>query len=121
MRISQAKSKAVELEVEFDEGSLNIVYRPISYSLNELDEMQAESVKTGGTKDERKARMSRIATMISKMIVSWDLEGDNGEPIDPTDISALQDIPSNIFTEIIMAVKEHNEVGKASASNSDAG
>lgn len=120
MRISQAKSKAVDLEVVFEEGSLQIVYRPISYSLNELDEMQAESTKTGGTQDERKARMVRIATLISRMIVSWDLEDDNGEPIDPTNIDALQDVPSNIFTEIIMAVKEHNEAGKA-ASNSDAG
>jgi len=121
MRVSQAKSKAVDLEVVFEEGTLQVSYRPISYSLNELDEMQAESVKTGGTQDERKARMLRITTMISRMVVSWDLEDDNGEPIDPTNIEALQNIPSNIFTEIIQAVKEHNEVGKASGNNSDAG
>jgi hypothetical protein len=121
MRISEALSRSSNIEVMFEAGAvLHVTYRPVSYSLRELDEMEAVTVQKGGTAEQRKERLERVAGMIGKLVISWDLESDDGVVLDPTDIEAMKDIPSNVFTEILSAVKAHQSVGEA-ARPSDAG
>ncbi len=115
MRVSDALSPVRELDVQFAEDVLHVSYRPISYSLEELERIQEESVTPGNTPAERRDRIRRLAALISKLVISWDLTDENDVVVDPTDVEALRLLPLNIFTEILAAVRRDQQVGEAHA------
>lgn len=86
MRISEALGGIKDLAVEFAGGGvLNIRYRPSSYTVADLSNID----------DEARKDPYRIITMIRDMVVDWDLEDNDGEPV------ALQLPPGtgNVVTE----------------------
>lgn len=125
MRISDALKGETPLEVHFPSGSvLNITYRPASYTVAELEEIQGEKGNAG-----------RIIEAIRRIVISWDLVDDEGRPVpldrptdamltvidgesgtvarsDPPD-DQLRHIPTPIFREILRAVNEDQEPGEA--------
>lgn len=119
MRVSQALSKSRQIAVEFEEDSLSVTYRPISYTLEEVDRIQADTTATGGTESERQARMNRVAEMISRLVVDWDLVDEDDVKISTKDLAALRKIPFNVFSEIIRAVRDDQQVGEAQRPSAD--
>lgn len=125
MRISDALKGETPLDVHFPSGSvLRITYRPASYTVAELEEIQREKGNAG-----------RIIEAIRRIVLSWDLVDDNGQPVplerptaamvtvvdgesgavalsDPPD-DPLRHVPTPIFLEIIRAVNEDQEPGEA--------
>lgn len=78
MRLSQAVSPAEKIIVPFaNDAKLEVMYRPASYTPNELDRMQEEAREKGKTK----RGMKSLVTSMRNMIVSWDLTDDNDVPI----------------------------------------
>lgn len=72
MRIKEALSDIKDLVVEFPGGGrLNIKYRPSSYTVADLSDIDEEAKKDP----------YRIITMIRDMVIWWDLEDNSGEPI----------------------------------------
>ena len=89
MRISEAQSKSREPTIDFDHGAvLYVTYRPISYTLEELDALTAITEAVGGDAQARRSRANRVAEMISRLVISWDLTDENEVVIDPQDIDA---------------------------------
>lgn len=114
MRISDAVSPVRPLAVPFDKGEvLNIEYRPMSYTPEQLDQMQADAQSTV-KKDQGRAVAGMVESML-KMLVSWDLTEDDGATPVPIERDALQKVPLNIFTEITMAVARDQQAGEADA------
>lgn len=109
MRISDAVSKARDIEVEFDGGAiLQVSYRPASYTAAEAERLQIdEDSGKKATPEEKRARITRILEMIGELVSSWNLLDDDDTPIDPTDIETLRaKVPLNVFTEVIRAISE---------------
>lgn len=107
MRISDATSPARDVEVQFEGGILNVSYRPISYTFEEMEKISDDATELANSKDtpeQRKVRLNKILDTISNIVVSWDLENDDGIIINPQDRESLRQIPLNIFSEIIKAV-----------------
>lgn len=122
MRLSQAIAKKRDLVVHFDGADLKVVYRPLSYTPRQMDEMAAEASASEG----RPSR--RILETMQKLLITWDLtdehevlipiEGD----IDAKDESGkythpLYDVPSNVFVAIIGAANEDQQPGGQKASS----
>lgn len=122
MRISDAVSPARPLEVHFATGTLNIEYRPSSYTIAEADKLVTESAEFNeqATPEQKRERLHKVADTIASIIVAWDLEHDDGTPISPQDKDALAHIPMSIFTEIIGAVNADQKVTPGEAEPSDA-
>ena len=119
MRISQALSRARDIKVEFEEATLHVTYRPVSYTLEEMDRLQADTTETGGTKEQRSARIDRVAGTISRLVVSWDLTDEEDRPINPSDIETLRNVPFNIISEVIQAVRRDQQAGEAQSPSVD--
>lgn len=111
MRLSEAKSNAKPLVVEFDGGaSLNITYRVPEYTPN-----QAAKLTDEAGKDPR-----RMAEMACRIVDSWDLERDDGEPIPLVPDVVAEEVHLGILTKIMRAVNADQMPGEAGAT-SDAG
>jgi hypothetical protein len=93
MRMSQATSKARTIPVAFEGGDLTVTYRPASYTVRELDELQADSKNT-----------KRIVDSMLRTLVSWDLTDDDDNAI-PLEVEPLMDVPTSIFVEIMKAMQ----------------
>lgn len=107
MRLSDAKSHAREIIVSFEGGDLHVSYRPMSYTVEELDRLGDDAAVKDMSAEERKARIGRIIEMITQVVASWDLTEDDGEtPIDPADTVRLRSVPINVFTEILAAIRK---------------
>lgn len=109
MRLSQAVAPARKLSVPFDQGeSLNVEYRPASYTVAELDALQADAANT-----------ARIVDSMLRTLISWDLEYDpeddgaptdeDGKPLEgviPLSTEALtQHVPTSVFVVIMQAMQ----------------
>lgn len=111
MRLSAAVSKANTIEVEFDnEETLKVEYRPASYTPAQLSKMRAES--EAAAENDEDAALSRMVDTMLQLLVSWDLTEDDGTEI-PLTREALQHVPLNLFNEVISAVGEDQQAGKA--------
>ncbi len=113
MKISQATAEVKPLTAKFGEGVLNFEYRPLTYTVEEMERMQEGTPKAGA-----------IIESMMKLLVSWDLEydpetdaDDEGEPLTgvvPLEPDPLRKIPSHIFTGIMQAVgKDQTPSGEA--------
>lgn len=92
------------LAVHFPTGGvLNIVYAPSSYTVAELEELQAAE-----------RDVSRVVKSIQDLVLEWDLTDDDGTPI-PLDSESLRNVPTNIFMHIIKAVNEDQDAGESRA------
>ncbi len=91
MRISQAVAEEKPLAVDFKGATLNVVYRPLTYTVREMDAL-------GESKD-----TERIIKTMLRLLVSWDLTDENDTPV-PIETEPLRDVPTHIFTGIIKAV-----------------
>lgn len=110
MRLSDATSAAKPLEVKFDGGAvLNITYRVPEYTPN-----QAAKLVDDASKDPR-----RMADMAVRVIESWDLTRDDGEPIPLTVDAVADEVTIGILSKIMRAVNEDQMPGEAGATSSD--
>ncbi len=91
MRISEATIEQKPLAVTFGSATLNLVYRPLSYTVKEMED---------ATKDRDPKNIVRT---MQRLLVEWDLTDDDNNPI-PLSDEALVEIPSHIFTGIMQAV-----------------
>lgn len=113
MRLSDAKSAAKPLTVDFEGGAtLNITYRVPEYTPNQLS-----ALMTGAERDPK-----RSAEMITRTVDSWDLTDDDPEetPI-PLTVDAIADkVTLGIITKIVRTIQADQSPGKADET-SDAG
>lgn len=122
MRISEALSKARDIQVEFESATLNVTYRPISYTYAEMEAMSAASapLDENASKEEQSARLRRVIDITKKVVVAWDLEDEEGITIDPQNEDALRQVPMNVFGEIMKTIRRDQAVsGEAESPSSD--
>lgn len=118
MKISQATAKPKPLEVTFGEAKLNVQYKPLTYTVREMDELQ-------DSKD-----VKQIVSTMKRLVVSWDLTDDDEQPValdymlnedESVNVAdPLLDIPSHIFTGILKAVAEDQKPSGEAGKPSDA-
>lgn len=113
LRLSSATSKARSLVVPFEGGDLSVSYRPASYTVAELDALQADARNT-----------ARIVESMLRTLVSWDLEYDEDsapEPalvgtVIPLETEALTvTVPTSVFVEVMRKMQEDQQAGEAGA------
>jgi len=131
MLISEAVSPSVPVAVPFEGGAvLNIEYRPASVTLAQMelmvsqaeeaaDAQREESAQRNGqmTDGERLKRMrerlgnakQQLADNILGVVTKWDLEQlvENERVVVPLTMDGLVTVPTNVFTEIIKAIRAH--------------
>lgn len=100
MRISKGLGRPTDLDVRFDDDDpdaiLKITYRPTSFTVAELDEIRNKAEKDP----------KRLIESLLNVVVSWDLETDEGEPV-PLEMDAIYGaVPSSILAGILRAVNE---------------
>lgn len=121
MKLSAAVSPARPVTVHFDGDDLHVEYRPTSYTPAEVVALQEATPTTGkrmSAAAQREALDRTIETML-RLIVSWDLEDEDGRTI-PLTREALRDVPLNVFHEVQRAIAEDQAAGEA-GEPSDAG
>ena len=121
MKISEALSKARDIQVFFEAAVLNVTYRPVAYTYAEMESLTENDASLGKlSKEERTSRLNRIIELIQRVVVAWDLEDENGVTIDPQNEESLRVVPLNVFTEIMKAVQQDQRVsGEAESPSSD--
>jgi hypothetical protein len=106
MQIADALGEETSLAVSFPKGQLNIVYRPMTYTVAELEQLQRSD------KDP-----VQIVNSMLDLLVSWDLTDGDGAPV-PIDYESLrQKVPTAIFLRILRAVNEDQGPGESSGSS----
>lgn len=113
MLISEALGGSKDLDVHFDTGSvLHIRYRPTSYTVAQLQELEA-----GSRKDP-----TRIIDSVLEIVETWDLQrpeiGEEGEPtgqrvpvaLTPEDVRIY--VNTKILGRIIRSVNEDQSAGE---------
>lgn len=120
MRISEALSEAVDIVVPFANGvKLNVTYRPMSYTIAELDKLAAEAVRRQDETDEefkerKKAANERIIDMVQNVLVAWDLTDEKEVAVDFTNRETMREqVPINVFTGILHAIRKNQSSGEA--------
>jgi hypothetical protein len=114
LRIDEALAEEKPLEVKFGSGLLNVVYRPPSFTIEEMVAADAD-----------KGNPERLVRMLQDLIVGWDLTRLEQVPYDPettaapferevpVDITNPDDVrkyvPNNIIMGIIKAVRADND------------
>lgn len=115
LRLSSATSKARPLTVPFEGGDLLVQYRPASYTVAELDALQADSKNT-----------ARIVESMLRTLVSWDLEYDEDSAptpdlagtVIPLETDALTNtVPTSVFVEVMRKMQEDQSAGEAGATS----
>jgi hypothetical protein len=116
LRLSSATAKPRAIAVPFEGGDLHVEYRPSSYTVAELDALQANARNTG-----------HIVQSMLRTLVSWDLEYDEdsaptpelvGTTI-PLETEALtQTVPTSVFVVIMQAMQADQSAGEADALSS---
>ena len=108
MRLSDAKSEAKPLVVDFGGGAvLNIKYRVPEYTPN-----QAAALMADANKDPR-----RMADMVVRVVAEWDLTDDDDEPIALEAASIAEHVHLGILGKIMGAVNEDQMPGEAGATS----
>lgn len=96
MRISEAIGDKKDLDVKFGTAVLHIQYTPTNYTIAEMEDAVAHR------EDPR-----RLIGLIQTLVKAWDLEDDDGVPIDLADGEAIRTkVGSIVLTGIVKAVKE---------------
>jgi hypothetical protein len=126
VRISEGLGVPTDLKVTFPSGAtLNIVYKPTSYTMLDIERLEKESKKSP----------RRIIDAIRRLVLKWDLTDDGGQPVpleapasastvvvtgdslktvqtEPeSDDDPLLAIPTIIFMYILRAVNEDQNPG----------
>jgi hypothetical protein len=127
MRISEALSPAVPLEVVFPGGGvLNIVYRPAGTSIAATKRrMETILASAKGRPDKRKPSADDIIGRVEEMqdqiavaetsldetflplIVSWDLTEEDGETVVPLTLERVSELDSALISHVMQAIKNH--------------
>jgi uncharacterized protein YqgV (UPF0045/DUF77 family) len=112
MRLSEALSPSTWLEVPFAGGGvLKVKYRPSHATIAELQSMM------NGTEEEQ---VTRVIQQIIDIVEDWDLTEEDNETKVAIEFERLRHIPTNIFREVLVAVRKHQSAGEVESS-SDAG
>lgn len=129
MRISDAISPSTPLAIPFaGDAVLNIEYRNSSVTLAQMEKMLADAEEAVESTNEQEANKGtsdkdQIAQMrqrvekakknligqITDMVTLWDLTEDDGETVIPLTEDRLKDVPTNVFTAIIKAVRRDQQ------------
>lgn len=120
MRVSEALSEAVDIIVPFaNDVKLNVTYRPMSYTIAELDKLAAEAVKREEEteeefKERRKKANERIIDMLQNVLVAWDLTDNNDVVLDFSSREVMREsVPLNVMTGILHAIRKNQSSGEA--------
>lgn len=108
MRLSQAVSPAEPITVKFVGAELHIMYRPMTYTPAQIDQMQAEAAEKGAGS---KGTDSLINSMIN-MIESWDLTDEDDAPI-LLERGPMRQVPTNVYMAIMSAINKEQQAGEA--------
>lgn len=111
MRLSDAVSPARPITVPFVGDVLNVEYRPMSYTPEQLDKMQADAAKA----KDPKAAVAGMVDQMLKLLVSWDLTQDDGSTPIPITAEGLRGVPLNVYTEVMRAVARDQTSGEVDA------
>lgn len=109
MRLSEALSPSAWIEVNFAGGSvLKVKYRPSHATIAELQSVM------NGTQEEQ---IEAVIKQILDVVEDWDLFQEDNETKVPLQHEPLRHIPTNIFREILVAIRKHQSAGEVENSS----
>jgi len=95
IKLSQVGARRKSASVEYDGETVDFVYKPSAFTPRveaRLNEAQVESTVS-----------QEVAQVLSEVLVSWDVLGDDGKPLNP-DIDLLMEMPLDFLTSITQAL-----------------
>lgn len=106
LKVMQLKADRAPLTVNIDIAGqgveqLHIVYKPSQYTANAEKEMQKVQDE-GGVSD-------WTLSFVNKLLIEWDLEGDDGKPY-PMTVEALATLPREFIVRVSQDISE--DMGK---------
>lgn len=107
MKLAQLRAESKTVAVSFQAGDLKVEYRPNSFTADAVD-------KINSAMQDPKQQTAAMFEMIGGMLLSWDLEGDDGKVIPLDDPARLRaEVPMQVFGRIFAALQEDQAPGEA--------
>ncbi len=107
MRLSEIRAETKSVVVPFAAGDLKVTYRPNAFTADVADSMQAAIA-------DPKQATAAFFRMVTGLLVSWDLEGDDGEVIPVSDTARLRaEVPMPVFGRIFAEFQKDANPGEA--------
>lgn len=108
MKLAQLLSKERTLEIDIEGDTLTVTYCPSDLTPELEDKMQTsfETNRAGGA----------LAKYLSGLLISWDLEDENG--VIPLDTEALNTLPIEFLNKVAESIIEDSNPKKTNAETS---
>jgi hypothetical protein len=110
MRLSKVLQEETTIQVPVGDEKVEVRYRPGAFTpalQDELDELGSGTASRVGR---------RFCESLCKVLASWDLEEDNGEPV-PLDPDRLTELPAQFLAKLLEVVAEDMRPGEAQGSS----
>ena len=112
LRMAHVVKNQRTLTVPFDEGELNVIYKPNTVTVR----LERQWTGIEGAKEAIDAAVDVILTLVD----SWDLLGEDDQPV-PLTRDALEEVPGVILNRIVQSImadqRPNPPSGKASQSS----
>lgn len=106
MKLSDLRSITKPITITFDSGTLEIGYRPNSFTADAVDQINAAMADPDKQTD-------AVFQLIAANIATWDLEGDDGKIIPLHNVARLRaEVPMAIFNRIFSEIQDDQNPGK---------
>ncbi|MBI1756204.1 MAG: hypothetical protein HYR64_03755 [Fimbriimonas ginsengisoli] len=112
MKLADLSKETLPFEVALPAGVLKGAFRPQAYTPR-VEQLVGEA-------QDGPAPAQALADALSRLLVSWDLEGEDGEPY-PTSLEALLEVPVPVLGEVFRAIAQAMVPKPKSAARSGAG
>lgn len=109
IRLSARRAIVKPLAIDVDGETLNVQYRPGAFT-PEFDR-SARQLETSSDPE------TGLGAMFCSVVASWDLEGDDGQPV-PLTPESLMTVPTDILIAVLGAMRKALSPGETPAATS---
>ena len=104
MRLADIRAETKHLSVPFADGTIEVDYRPNTYTGEKADQLQAEMTRA---LNEGGAQSKAFMQTIFEVIADWDLLEDDGKTPVPLDEDVCYTkVPISVFGKILQSIQE---------------
>lgn len=95
MKLNELKNKSKTLSLDTQYGRVNIVYCPAKFTA-EVEGMVA---------DGQEKPVTAIVQLLGRLVMQWDIEGDDGKPLAVSEETLLQ-MPVDLLVVMVKGITE---------------
>jgi hypothetical protein len=101
-KLSAIKNRVEEIKIDYQGHEINVTYRPSGLSTQQAMELQAAD------KTDNKAVMTSLVRGLCALVVTWDVLGDDGQPLPVEEDVILATFPPDLVILMANTIGEHN-------------